>query len=85
MTDNIAIEAFDKSFTEVFHHRINQIEARAQAAGITLTHVCRDSGIARATPDRWRKKVPLTVELIDKMEAVVVEAEQRQAAPNNKQ
>lgn len=67
------------SFAEVFLRRISNIEARANKAGITITHVCRDSGIARATPDRWRKKVPNTIALIDKMEAVVAEAESKAA------
>lgn len=69
----------DKSFSAEFLGRLKRIEDRAQAAGITLTDVCRDSGTARATPNRWRKRVPLTVSLIDKMEGIVTAAEQKNA------
>lgn len=66
-------------FEQQFQARLNEIEARGKAVGLTLTHICRQSGVARATPDRWRKDTPLSVKLIDKMEAVVIEAEQRAA------
>jgi hypothetical protein len=75
MTDINTVDSVDKTFTEVFHERIDEINRRAIAAGITITQVCRESGAARATPDRWRKKAPKTIELIDEMEKVVVAAE----------
>lgn len=62
-----------------FIDRLNSIEERAHKVGKTMTHICRDSGVARATPDRWRASTPLTLQLIDKMEAVVAEAEAEQA------
>lgn len=68
------------SFQQEFRARLDSIEARAKAVGLTITHVCRMSGIARATPDRWRQEAPLSVRLVDKMEAVVAEAEQARAA-----
>lgn len=68
------------SFTKEFYARLDNIEARAKACGLTITHICRESGVARATPDRWRAKPPLTVELIDRMESVVAKAEQAKAA-----
>lgn len=64
------------SFSREFLDRLNSIEARGKACGLTLTHICRESSVARATPDRWRNKLPLTIELIDKMGAVVTEREQ---------
>lgn len=63
------------SFQKMFQDRLDNIEERGRARGLTLTHICRYAGVARATPDRWRKNTPLSVELIDKMEAVVAEAE----------
>ena len=61
----------DKTFEQVFIERLNSVEARAKKLGMTITHVCRESGVARATPDRWRANTPNTIALIDKMEAVV--------------
>lgn len=75
------------SFSREFNDRLNAIEERGKACSLTLTHICRESGVARATPDRWRAEVPLTVRLIDKMEAVVAEREdlnaRNQAARNS--
>lgn len=68
------------SFQRAFQDRLDQIEARGKKAGLTLTHICRSAGIARATPDRWRKSSPLSVQLIDKMESVVAEAERARAS-----
>lgn len=67
------------SFGEAFYNRLDALEARGKACGLTLTHICRDSGVARATPDRWRANLPKTVQLIDQMEAVVAKAEKSQA------
>jgi enamine deaminase RidA (YjgF/YER057c/UK114 family) len=64
-------------FEKQFQNRLDNIEARGKAVGLTLTHICRDSGIARATPDRWRKDTPLSIKLMDQMEAIVIIAEQK--------
>lgn len=66
-------------FQTEFLSRLDAIESRGKAVGLTLTHICREAGTARATPDRWRKRPPLSVVLIDKLEAVVAQAEQLSA------
>ncbi|MGE4340238.1 MAG: hypothetical protein AB7E55_30440 [Pigmentiphaga sp.] len=73
-----------KPFNEVFLERLDNIEKRAHACEppLTLTHICRNAGIARATPDRWRKKPPKSIELLERMETVVADAEK--AAPSEK-
>ncbi|QNJ57357.1 SaPI-like transcriptional repressor [Pseudomonas phage Dolphis] len=63
------------TFEEEFNRRLSDIVKRGEAQGMTLTHICREAGVARATPDRWKSKPPLSVTLVDKMEAVVVAAE----------
>lgn len=63
------------TFEEEFNRRLSDIVKRGEAQGLTLTHICREAGVARATPDRWRAKAPLSVTLVDKMEAVVAAAE----------
>lgn len=67
------------TFGEVFRERLDQVEEGAKAAGINMTVVCKDAGISRATPDRWRRKLPKTIEIVDKMEKVV--ADRGAAAP----
>jgi hypothetical protein len=59
------------TFGEVFRERIDKIEQDAHAKGINLTVVCKESGVSRATPDRWRRRLPKTIEIIDNMERVV--------------
>lgn len=63
------------SFEEAFYKRVDSIVKRGKEVGITITDICQDSGIARATPDRWREKAPLSITLVDKMERAVVAAE----------
>lgn len=60
-----------KNFVQVFHGALDQLEADAKQQGLTLTSICRDTGVSRATPDRWRKEVPKTVELLGRMQEVV--------------
>jgi len=60
-----------KPFGEVFLERIDRIEAEAKKVGLNLTAICREAGISRATPDRWRAKPPKTIEIIELMEKIV--------------
>ena len=63
------------SFEAEFYRRLDSIIERGSVVGLTLTHICREAGIARATPDRWEKNAPLTVRLIDKIEGIVKRSE----------
>lgn len=60
-----------KNFVSDFHGAIDKLEADAKEVGLTLTSICRDTGVSRATPDRWRKKIPKTVELLGQMQDLV--------------
>lgn len=60
--------------TEEFRARLKRIEEAAKAKGLNWTSVCSQAGVSRATPDRWKKKPPKTIEIITKMEAIVAEA-----------
>ena len=35
-------------------HRIAALESRVKALGLTLTDLCQETGVARATVSRWR-------------------------------
>jgi hypothetical protein len=67
-------------FSEAFQKRLDDIERRALRAKTNLTAVCKALNISRSTPDRWRRKVPRTIEIIEQMEQFVSEAEKRQDA-----
>lgn len=69
-----------KTFEEDFKNRLDSIIQRSEAVGLSVTELCRRTRIARATPDRWRKEAPLSIKLIDKLEAEVVVAEKAAAA-----
>lgn len=64
-------------FAKVFADELDDIERRALQAGTNLTAICKEIGISRSTPDRWRRRSPKTIRLVDKMKACVVEAEKR--------
>lgn len=64
-----------KNFQEVFYRYLDDLERRARAVGLTLTDMCRETQISRATPDRWRKSLPKTIQNVCELEAVVKDAE----------
>ena len=66
-------------FSDVFKERVARLEADMAEVGLNWTAACRKAKVSRATPDRWRKATPKTVELIDKFEAVVAKAREDQA------
>lgn len=68
------------TFEAEFQRRVDDIKTRALAAGTSITALCQATGIARATPDRWAKRTPKTVELVDVLEKALVEAEQKKSS-----
>lgn len=69
-----------RTYADEFKDRLTKLERDAQSAGTNLTEVCRVAGVSRATPDRWRKRVPKTIELVTLMEAIVAEKAREQRA-----
>ena len=59
------------SYSAEFLARLDKLEADIEMVGLTMTAVCREAKVARATPDRWRKEIPLSVEIVTRLEAVV--------------
>lgn len=68
------------TYVDEFKARVAKLETDANAAGTNLTEICREAGVSRATPDRWRKKPPKTVTLIAKLETIVKKHAERAAA-----
>lgn len=68
------------TFADNFSERLRAIEARAKAAGSNMTQVCKRSGIARATVERWAGRPPQTITKVDELEAEVSRIEQEAAA-----
>jgi DNA invertase Pin-like site-specific DNA recombinase len=63
----------EQTFTENFQTRLARLEQEASELGESWSSICRGTGISRATPDRWKREVPNTVVLLDKMEAYLAE------------
>lgn len=59
------------NFIDAFKAALAGIEAGAQEAGVSISEICRETGISRTTPDRWKAKTPNTIELIAKMQNAV--------------
>lgn len=59
------------SIINLFYAALDDVETQAQSRGLTMTSICRDLGVARATPDRWRKEPPKTIALLDQMQRYV--------------
>lgn len=64
-------EMANNTFATEFKERVLYIETKAKASGLNWTSVCAKAGVSRATPDRWRIKPPKSVQLVDKLEAIV--------------
>lgn len=68
-----------KTFTDDFKARIAKIEEEAKSLGLNWTSICKEAGLSRATPDRWKKKVPKTIDVVTKMETIVAQHKERAA------
>lgn len=69
-----AITPKKPTFTDDFRARIDALETKAHKVGLNLTEVCRQAGVSRATPDRWRRETPKTIALVTSMEEIVEKA-----------
>ena len=65
------------TFEAEFKRRVDDIKARATAAGTSITALCQATGIARATPDRWALRTPKTVKLVNELEKALAEVERQ--------
>lgn len=65
------------SYIKDFYATLDRLEVDAKAVGLTLTSICKITKISRATPDRWRREVPTTVMLLERMQQVVRDEEAR--------
>ncbi len=68
------------SFSHAFAEKLKEIERRAKAAGSNMTQVCKATGVARATYERWGHRAPQTVAKVDELMAEVERLEQAAAA-----
>lgn len=59
------------TFEQEMHNRLRDMEARAKAVGSNMTQVTKNTGIARATFERWQTRAPQSVTKLDEMEAEV--------------
>jgi hypothetical protein len=59
------------NFDDVFKKRVAALEAEAHAVGLNFTSICKEAGISRATPDRWKRETPKTIKIISAMEEIV--------------
>lgn len=66
----------ENTFTEEFNSRFEGIKQRAAAVDMTITDVCREARVSRATPERWKKTIPLTIRILDRMNDVVAAKEE---------
>jgi transposase-like protein len=69
-----------KPFHKQFIASLDEVERRAKAAGSSITALCREAGVARATPDRWRNKAPETIDVMDRLLTALNQAEEKAAA-----
>lgn len=65
----------DQQFDAALTDALKDIEARAMAVGWTISDVCSEAGVSRATPHRWKHKTPETVVTVVRLQQAVGRAE----------
>lgn len=75
-------EGKDSSFESEFYRRVEMIKQRAKAAGTNITQLCKAAGVSRTTPERWEKRVPKSIGILDLMLAALLEAEKAKEEQN---
>lgn len=63
------------TFSEEHKRRISALEPRVKAAGSNITQACKNTGIARATYERWVQRPPQSITKLDELEAEVARLE----------
>jgi len=61
----------NKNIIAVFNEAVTQLEADAKSVGSNITAICREAGVSRTTPDRWKEKPPATIETLAKLQDAV--------------
>lgn len=64
------------TFSQEHKARISALDERARAAGSNMTQVCKNTGIARATYERWLERPPQSITKLDELEAEVARLEE---------
>jgi hypothetical protein len=60
-----------KSFGASFDEAVAALHADAKALGIPMSQICTEAGVSRATPHRYLKVRPTTVDTVDRLQAAV--------------
>jgi hypothetical protein len=50
-----------KTLDQHFKEALEEIDADAEKLGIPFTVICKKARVARSTPGRWGKTVPITI------------------------
>ena len=66
-----------QTFEGQFRNAVNSIRQRALGTGMSVSELCRQSGVSRTAFDRWGSSIPNTITLVDKLETTVRKAEQK--------
>jgi hypothetical protein len=53
--------------TEQLANIYETLKRKCKRAGTDLTQVCRDAGIDRSIPERWKKENPKTLDIVVKL------------------
>ncbi|MDP3328759.1 hypothetical protein [Parvibaculum sp.] len=60
-----------KSFGIAFDDAIAALHADAKALGVSISQICEEAGVSRATPHRYLKVRPTTVDTVERLQAAV--------------
>lgn len=55
--------------TELFE----KLQKDCEDAGTNLTEVCREAKLNRSSIEKWKKEVPLSIDILNKLNAVIAE------------
>ena len=78
MTDATAKPA-RRAIDAEFADRMRAISSRCRRLGISMSELCRRTDTARATPDRWMRRPPKSIETMAAFERELDKAEAQAA------
>lgn len=60
-----------KNFGDAFIEAVDGIIRDAKEIGVPMSEICSDASVSRATPSRWKRNQPSTIETVVKLQGAV--------------
>lgn len=70
-----------RNFNASFRDAIEKLHSDAAQHGIAMSEICEFAGVSRATPHRYLKKLPATIQTVSRMQTALARLKVAKAGP----